>query len=347
MKISLQPIPSVEIVHYCSSELMVVSHANRVHVDYAGERRTCLLPQLGWKRICLPFRLARRAFRVDKCNVTPVFDNGVLESLVIIRQGCIYHWEYATSVLTMVRNLRHCQNVLHQSICTTPAGNLFFGEYGNNGGRAAVPVYGSYDHGRSWQIVHEFPGNTVKHLHGCYWDPYEERIWICSGDFEGENFLIRTDEKFSEIGTFGDGSQSWRTCCPFFLPEHIVWGMDSQLETSYLCVFDRKTHQLCRTQVFPGPVWYGKRLEDGGYLLATANEIGPGVYDDSAHIFFSPDAFQWEEVFRVRHDRWPKRYFKFGVLAFADGPQTRDNFAMFAEALSGMDGRAYQCSLIS
>jgi hypothetical protein len=34
------------------------------------------------------------------------------------------------------------------------------------------------------------------------------------------------------------------------------------------------------------------------------------------------------------------RYFKFGVLAFADGPQSSKEFVLFGEALKGLDGRS-------
>ena len=121
--------------------------------------------------------------------------------------------------------------------------------------------------------------------------------------------------------------------------------MDSQLETSHLCIFDRKKKTIHKGQAFPGPIWYGKQFIDGGFLLASANEVGPGVRDDCAHVFFSHDGLSWSEVLRVKKDFWPKRYFKFGVLGFADGPQTQTEFAIFGEALRGMDGKAFLCNL--
>ena len=40
------------------------------------------------------------------------------------------------------------------------------------------------------------------------------------------------------------------------------------------------------------------------------------------------------------------RYFKFGVVAFADGPQNSDDFVLFGEALQGMDGRVIRASIV-
>ena len=121
--------------------------------------------------------------------------------------------------------------------------------------------------------------------------------------------------------------------------------MDSQLETSFLCKLDRATGTLTRHQSFPGPVWYAKDLSDGWFVLATANEIGVGVKDKNCHIFASKDAINWQKVLSIPHDGWPKRYFKFGVIGFADGKQSSENFFLFAEAVKGMDGRAYRCQL--
>jgi hypothetical protein len=52
----------------------------------------------------------------------------------------------------------------------------------------------------------------------------------------------------------------------------------------------------------------------------------------------SSDNRHWAEVAAFHKDAMPMRYFKFGVIAFADGAQCSDRFAMFGEALKGFDG---------
>ena len=97
--------------------------------------------------------------------------------------------------------------------------------------------------------------------------------------------------------------------------------------------------------VFPGPVWYQKRLTDGYYVATTAREIGPGVHDRYAHLMVSKDLEHWEDVHRFEHDGLPQRYFKSGVVGFADGPETSDSFYMFFEAIKGLDGKSTRCRL--
>jgi hypothetical protein len=346
MKLRLEPLDQAEFVHYASTGLTVTSHAQHIRVEHDGVTQTFALPVSTWERPILPFRLLRRASRLDKCNVLPIFENGKLTALVAVRQGRVYRIDYPSGTLVVTLRLERCRVVLHQSMCTTPAGHIYFGEYGANRNRKPVPVYRSLDAGRSWEKIYEFPAGSTKHVHGCFWDPHAKRVWVCTGDFANENILLSADEDFRSVEQYGDGSQTWRTCAPLFFPDSVVWPMDSQLETSYLCRFDRRTKTVEKLQAFPGPVWYLKQLTDGWYVLATANEQGVGVTDDHAHVLVSRDALHWEPLHKVRHDGLPKYWFKFGVIAFADGPQSSGEFYLFAEALTGMDGRAFRCALV-
>ena len=121
--------------------------------------------------------------------------------------------------------------------------------------------------------------------------------------------------------------------------------MDSQLQNSYHILLDRKTRKISQGQLFPGPVWYIKRLEDGYYLAATAQEIGQGVKDQYAHLMASKDLIEWEDIYQFHHDGFPKRYFKFGVIGFPDGRQSSQSFYIFAEAIKGLDSKTALCSI--
>jgi hypothetical protein len=341
MHLSIKESLNREIIHYADDYLCVSSTHNRVFIRQSGQETMIQLPGDGWKTVFGTFRLGRRAFRLDKCNVIPVDKN-----LVIIRQGLVYHYDTKVQCLTPTLKLKNCRNVLHQSILVTENSDIYFGEYGNNASRAAVPVYRSQDGGKSWHIIFKFPAGTIKHVHGCYWDPFEQKIWVFTGDFAGECHLLCADQDFNQLEWVGDGQQVYRTCNAFFEPDSIHWIMDSQLEDSYHIRMDRKTRQVEKVSLFPGPVWYIKKLSDGCYLAATAQEIGPGVHDRYSHIMLSRDLTRWEDVFKVSHDGLPKRFFKFGVIGFADGSQSSQGFYMFAEALTRMDGRSFLCQVV-
>lgn len=330
-----------EIIHYATDNLCISSRYNQVFVKQDAHETVIRLPEPAWRKILGLSRLGRRALRLDKCNVFPVKDG-----LVIIRQGIVYHYSDLDQQLSVTLKLVNCRNILHQSMLVTEHGELFFGEYGNNPTRSEVPIYRSRDFGKTWQIIYTFPRNKIKHVHGCYWDPVEQKIWIFTGDFAGECFALCTDRDFSDIEWIGDGHQAYRMCNAFFEPDYVHWIMDSQLEDSYHIRMERKTRQIQKLNLFPGPVWYIKQLSDGYYLAATAQEIGPAVHDQFSHLWGSKDLVDWEELARYQHDGFPKRFFKFGVIGFADGPQTSQGFYLFGEALRDLDGRSVLCRIV-
>ncbi len=59
----------------------------------------------------------------------------------------------------------------------------------------------------------------------------------------------------------------------------------------------------------------------------------------------SKDLEDWEDIYQFRHDGFPKRYFKFGVIGFADGNQASDSFYLFFEAIKQLDGKVACCKI--
>lgn len=335
-----------EIAHYYAAGTgdWILSTANRFHVRLDGKDIRFAIP-VGLKdRLASTARLTRRALRYDKSNAVL---NHARDGVVVLYRGTIWFYDLTRRSLIQVGTLQQCRNVLHGGIAVTKNG-LYFGEYGANGLRGPVPVWGSYDDGRSWDVVYNFPAKSIKHVHGVYADPYSDSLWIPTGDFAGECFVFEVPGgNFSAIRAHGDGRQIWRPVGLFFEPERLVWAMDSQLETSYLEIFDRTTGQLTQGRDFPGPVWYSKRFTDGSAVLQTTVESGDGVKSNLSHVFYSHDLIKWTEAGAFPKDWLPLRYFKNGVIAFADGPQTPDDFVLFGEALTGLDGQIYHAQLVS
>ena len=341
MKLEIKQTIKREICHYASPDVLITSLHNKVYLKKNGREAVIRLPMRGWKELFSFSRKLRRALRLDKCNVVPVRDG-----LVIVRQGDVYFYDEKQNHLTQTLRLKNCRNLLHQSIAVFNDGKeIVFGEYGLNPQRTEVPVYKSSDGGRSWQTIFTFPAGKIRHVHGCYFDPFEKKIWTLTGDFNGESHILFSDPDFNEVEWIGNGTQIYRACNAFFEEDAVHWIMDSHLEDSFHIRLERKDRTIKKMQRFPGPVWYIKRLQDGYYLAATAQEIGAGVKDEYAHLMVSKDLQSWQDVQRFEHDGLPKGYFKFGVIGFADGPQTSNAFYIFTEAIKGLDGKTALCAL--
>lgn len=340
MKLNIISKLDKEIIHFAEGNILISSKYRTIFFQRGKEIKKIRLPESIIKRPFGFFRLSRRALRLDKCNVFLHENN-----LIIIRQGHVYLYKDKENRLIHTLKLRNCRNVLHQSISISPEGYIYFGEYGNNKERKPVPVYCSQNGGETWEEIYTFSVGSIRHIHGCYYDKFTDKIWVCTGDFENENCLLIADKSFNNIKNIGNGQQKFRTCNLIFTPNEVQWLMDSQLEPSYHIKFDRKTEKITIGQKMMGPVWYTKELSDGYYLAATAQEIGDGVLDDKAYLYYSVDLKNWKILSRFEHDGYPKRYFKFGVIGFADGKQSSNDFYIFLEALKGFDGKSLRCNM--
>ncbi len=340
MKLAIKQRLNQEICHYASCDLTITSKYRKISIQDKKQYYSVKLPGDGWKSIFSGFRLLRRFLRLDKCNIVPVA-NG----FVAIRQGNVYHYNKENNKLTVTLSLKNCRNVLHQSIAIINGTELFFGEYGSNPERKTVSVYRSIDCGQTWREVYQFKANSIKHIHGCFYDPIEDKIWTMTGDFKNECQMICSNRDFTDLEFIGDSNQQYRACNAFFEKDAIHWVMDSQLQDSFHIRLDRKTRKMEIKQLFMGPVWYIKRLQDGYYLAATTQEIGAGVKDEFAHLMISKDLETWQNLYKFKHDKLPKKYFKFGIIGFADGKQTSDDFYLFFEAIKGFDGKTIRCKI--
>jgi len=345
MKFYSESVSDWEIVHLYDTQGgdSIFSKGAKFQATIAGECHSFSLPESRLEKAISGLRILRRLLRTDKSNCVL---NQTKDGLAIIKNKKLYFYDLSTKSLSLTGHLRQSRNVLHQGFCVTDKG-IYFGEYGANKAREPVPIWRSLDGGRSWQIAHQLSDPAIKHIHGIYKDKYSDSLWITTGDFPGECFLYEAPgEDFSRIERHGDGSQPWRAVSLIFQRDSICWAMDSQLQTSTLVVFDRVSGDIVQGQAFPGPVWHCKDLQ-GCYLLQSSVEIGPASTSRFAHLYFSEDLRNWTCIAKFKKDRWPMRFFKFGVLSFADGLQSRDEFYLFGEGLKGLDGKIIKCRLES
>ena len=343
--LTLGPRLNGEVAHLYdgASGNTIVSTGRRFEAVVGGAVHRIAAPLHPPRSLGLRSRLFRRLLRLDGSNAVL---NARGDGIVLAYQGVLLFYDLASRRLHRTGTLRQCRNVLHRGIAVSAQG-VYLGEYGGNPHRRPVPVHRSRDDGRSWDVAWEFPAGSIRHVHGVHRDPYTDRLWMPTGDRAGECYLVSADHDFRDVEWYGDGSQAWRAVSLFFEPDRIVWAMDSEYERSYLQVFDRRTATLRRGRAFPGPVWYGKRLADGRALLQTTVEIGPGVLREQACVFASSDLEEWREVGCFDKDAWPLRWCGFGVVGFADGRQTADDFVLFGHALKGLGGCARRARLAS
>jgi hypothetical protein len=343
LSISLRPLNGIELVHHSDGDIFIHSHFNRVTVEIGENIRSFSLPLPMYLKIIGVLRIFRRALRLDKSSIALSCDR---KSLVITYGGAVYHYCLEMGLLQKTLELRQCRTVLHMSIASLDPNIFILGEYGQNREKEDVPIYVSKDGGRNWEISYIFPAGSIRHIHGVYHDSFTDHLWVPTGDFDGECYLYEfNDSNLIDPVVHGDGSQVWRTVNLFFTEKSVIWAMDSELESSCLINMKRSSGKISKERRFPGPVWYIKTLVDGYYLLQTTVENGAGVMTDHVHLFVSRDLANWHEAASFGHDGLPLRYFKNAVVAFSNGSQFSNKFYLSAEAIKGMDGKAFECEI--
>lgn len=343
-KLQLVEEVDAEICHFYepASNTFIYSRGNSFFGEVRGNKFKFKIPVAPWFAFLLPFRLSRRVLRLDKSNCHINYRG---DGLIIIYLGKVYFYALDTKTLKSVCRLEQCRNIPHLALCVTKSA-ILFGEYGSNSRRLPVPIWSSPDDGRSWAVANRVEG--IRHVHGIYKDPFREVIWITTGDLDGECRLLEASPlTLKESQSYGDGTQVWRAVSLLFRQDAIYWGMDSETQTSYFIRCDRASMTPQFVGQASGPVWYSKRLTDDSFLFQTTVEVGVGVKERESYLFLQTEGDDCMRVAGSFHkDPLPMRFFKFGVIAFAEGGQSRDDFVIFGEGLFGIDGKVLRCRLV-
>lgn len=198
-------------------------------------------------------------------------------------------------------------------LCEDVDGGAYFGEYFQNMEKQAVHIYGSHDHGKTWEIVHTFPEGNINHVHGIYMDPYTKKMWFATGDRENECIIGYTEDGFKTMKEVFRGGQEYRTCVLFFYKDFIVFGTDSQYQQNELKKFDRKTLEITHLQDVQGPVIRGAQIGDVS-MISTDVEPSEVNKDTKAYVWITKDGLKWEVLCSAEKDRLPSMLFQFGVF---------------------------------
>jgi hypothetical protein len=329
-----------EIVHWVDEKGTIFSKFNKMDLENNdGISKSVFLPIKVWQRVLGSSRLVRRMLRLDKSCVVRT-RNG----LVAFWQGFVYHIPEDTLVPRLVLRLEGCRNPLHRSVAVIDGEELFFGEYGQPS-EMGKSIYRSRDCGLTWDKVYTIPCTKIRHIHSCKWDPFEQKIWVFTGDFEGQSYVLCADKEFKNVEWIGDGSQSFRAVDAFFTKDEVHWIMDSPLTEVRHIILDRRTRTIRKGALFSGPVWYLKQFTDGVVIACTAQEIGPSHKDKLLHMMATRNLSKWTEIATFEHDGFKKGLMKFGVAAFAEGSEESSSFYVHFEAVKGLDGKSVLFSL--
>lgn len=197
------------------------------------------------------------------------------------------------------------------AVCRTPDGRLYYGEYLNNPQRAPVQLWCSGDDGQSFRPIFTF--ENVRHIHGVYFDAYDNKLWITTGDEDHESAIWCSDLACQQVKKVWHGEQKFRAIPLIFTDAHIYYGTDTPVAQNYLYRFHRQTMQLETLAAVEGSVFHAAKAKDW-VLFSTACE--PSVLNTSRQVALwgSYQGQDWQRLMTFDKDIWPMKYFQYGQL---------------------------------
>jgi hypothetical protein len=164
---------SPEIVHYHNrrNDITIASRANVFCFKVCGQKTFIMIrlhPLYSW---FARSRMFSRLFRLCNSAAWPLFtSDGEFDRAIIIYRYRIYVYKMGETY--EVFRLPNTRVIMPGAQAVTKNGHMYIGAYCSNKSRQEpVCIYRSTDKGDTWDIVHQFPSNTVKHIHSIRWDP--------------------------------------------------------------------------------------------------------------------------------------------------------------------------------
>jgi len=302
------------IIHYVGKSLLIASNKNVVYVsnDTAVNWKALFkIPLPLFLRIKGVLSLSSRLFRAKVYHLTCVDKNTV----VLIGYGLIFTFDVNNQTVLSIAQL-HGKGPLGSMIFHSKESSLYYGEYRGNSERTPVHIWGSNNRGLNWNPVFQF--KNIRHIHGIFNDPYEDKVWITTGDNDEESGIWMTDDRFRTFKKFAGGSQQLRAVTLIFTQSHIYFGSDTPLERNFIYRIDRETRKVEKLKEVESSVFWGCKVGDCLFFstVVEASKVNKCRY---ACIWGSKDGENWKCVARFRKDIWHMDLFQYGQIFFPSG----------------------------
>lgn len=278
--------------------------------------------------------MAQRLLRFMVTNVIPLSGGEIFvtfdKSAGVIREG-----KYKE-----LKGLARPCRVLRSACAIDRNSNVFFGEYLANNERGEIRIYKFSSGDDSVKIIYSFPQNSIKHIHGLYFDPFTDSIFCLTGDEERECRILQTFDEFRTFDVIGQGDETWRAVSLLFTADFLFYGMDAEFRRNQIYQFDRKTFERKSLGEVDGTVFYSKQV-GGELFFATTAENAPSQKENTAAIWNVSPEGGCTEITRFKKDFWHPTLFMFGTIHFPFANRIDDELFFHVVGVEG-DSRTFK-----
>jgi hypothetical protein len=296
----------------------------------------CFRPALR-RRLSVTTRMTARLFR-DGFHALAVLPSGNLVGAVA---GAIVTLARGETEFHVTHAITRGTRPLH--VAAVPDGRVFWGEYFDNAARDPVDIYGSADGGASWAVAYTFPRGSIRHVHNIVHDPWENCLWVLTGDYGDECRILRASCDFSRVDVVLQGNQQARAVALVPMEDGLYFSSDTPLESNYIYRLDRQG-KLSQVVAITSSSIYGCRAGDRVFFssMVEPSEVNR---DRNVRIFGghisesrpegSPES--WRPLLAWPKDAWSMRFFQYGNAFLPDGPNTTPFLAVSTIAVEQDD----------
>jgi hypothetical protein len=262
-----------------------------------------------WKQFFAGVRPFQRLLRFMMSNVIAL-ENGDLFVTFDKSVGTIHNGKFQP-----LKNLIRPCRVLRSACAVDASGDVYFGEYLANDERGEMHVYKYSAGADDLEIVYTFPANSIKHIHGIYFDKYTGALFCLTGDKESECRILRSFDGFKSIETVGSGDETWRAVSILFDENYFYYGTDAEFRENNIYRVKRDGFERENLGGVSGTVFYSKRLGDDLFFATTA-ENAPSQKENVAALWHIGENTKCEKLISFAKDRWHPTLFMFGTIHF-------------------------------
>lgn len=281
-----------------------------------------------WREIIAVSRLGQRLIRFSTNGIIPILPGEYFisfdRSIGILRDG----------KFTSIKGLRRPCRILRSGVAIHPSGDLYFGEYNANPEREPVLIYRYTPGTDEVSVAYEFSAGSIRHIHGIYFDRFNDSLICLTGDANDECRMITTHDGFNSIDIIGEGDESWRAVSVLFTEDAYFYGTDAEFRPNTIYRLDRQTREQKTLGEVSGTVFYSQQLDDELFFATTA-ENAPSQDENVAAIWNLSPAGQLSEVAKFQKDRWHKTLFGFGTIYFPHVSSAGTEIFFSISALNG------------
>jgi hypothetical protein len=285
----------------------------------------------GWKRsFSVSSRLSSRLFR-DGFHSLAVVPNGFVAAV----PGAIIALSCNESEFRVTHKITRGTRPLH--VTATPEGSVFWGEYFDNASRDEVHIYGSFDGGATWNVVHTFPKGAIRHVHNIVHDPWQGCLWVLTGDNGGECRVLRASCDFSQVEIILHGNQQARAVAAVPTESGLYFASDTPLESNFIYRLDPNGN-LSKLAGISSSSIYGCRVAEH-LFFSTMVEPSEVNRDRSVRVYSGVlnRGKEWQSQLSWTKDSWPMRLFQYGNAIFPDGNNATSCLALTTVAVQKDD----------